>query len=322
MSTPLYVTAINNTSDGTGATLTITIPSANISGTKHFLLMSFGSTVGTSLDSVTVNGSSSGVADVPTTPVALSWRYWCKYHISANYSGSDIVVVATFGQTGTWRGAVALYKDVDQVTPKDAIAHASGSNNAPNSGAVTSSDATELVVDVMASGSTATPSIGGGHTADFVSSAASVPRFAYGSTPGGSGPTMSWTIDDGFRGWGIWAFALNYGGAAGPAISGLSSSNYTNGQTNITITGTGFGASQGAGNVKISPTDNVADGSAVTQTITSWGDTSITFTAVRGSLSLLTNLYLFVIDNSSNSNANGSVVQFYTPIALMGQAVF
>jgi hypothetical protein len=111
-------------------------------------------------------------------------------------------------------------------------------------------------------------------------------------------------------------------GAGGPAITSLSSSNYTNGQTGITITGTGFGASQGAGSVKISPTDNVADGGAVTQTITSWGDTSITFTAVRGSLSLLTNLYLFVTDNASASNANGSVVQFYTPIALMGQAVF
>jgi hypothetical protein len=49
----------------------------------------------------------------------------------------------------------------------------------------------------------------------------------------------------------------------------------------------------------------------VTQTVTSWSDTSITITAVKGSLALSTNLYLFVEENTGNSNASGHVVQFW-----------
>lgn len=81
------------------------------------------------------------------------------------------------------------------------------------------------------------------------------------------------------------------------------------GQTSVVITGTNFGSSQGAGNVKISPSNSVGDGGAVTQTVTSWSDTSIQITVVRGGLSLDTNAYLFVTNNSGNSNASGMVVQ-------------
>jgi hypothetical protein len=82
---------------------------------------------------------------------------------------------------------------------------------------------------------------------------------------------------------------------------------YANGETGIVIDGTGF---SGSGNtVKISPTNNVADGAAVTQTITAQGTTQITFTVVKGSLSLYTNLYLFVTNGSAQSNASGRVVQ-------------
>lgn len=84
---------------------------------------------------------------------------------------------------------------------------------------------------------------------------------------------------------------------------------FYNGETSIPITGTAFGASQGSGKVYLSPTNNVADGSRVEQTVTSWSDTSIQITAVKGGLSFDTTLYLFVVNNGGSSNSPGYQVQ-------------
>ena len=86
-------------------------------------------------------------------------------------------------------------------------------------------------------------------------------------------------------------------------------------QTGILVLGTTFEASQGTGTVIISPTDDVADAGAVTQTVTAWADTSITITAVRGSLGTGT-LYLFVTNNTGDSNASGYPVKFVTSAKL------
>ena len=144
----------------------------------------------------------------------------------------------------------------------------------------------------------------------------------------GSDRTTSVELTDGYVGVGNWGYAapgdfsaigIGTAGDSAPTeavgasvvISDAGDETYQSGETGITITGTGFGASQGAGFVKISPTDDIADVSAVTQTVTSWADTSITFTAVKGSLSLDTSLYLFVENDSAESNASGHVVQFW-----------
>lgn len=68
-----------------------------------------------------------------------------------------------------------------------------------------------------------------------------------------------------------------------PVITGLSTTTLTDGKTGVVITGTNFGATQGAGYVEL---NTAADGGGTsqTQTITAWGDTSITFTVARGSL--------------------------------------
>lgn len=97
--------------------------------------------------------------------------------------------------------------------------------------------------------------------------------------------------------------------AAAPTITNADDEAFANGETGIVITGTGFGASQGAGKVYLSPTNNVADGARVEQTVTAWSDTSITITCVKGGLSTDTNLYLFVVNNAAASNASGYVVQ-------------
>ena len=91
-----------------------------------------------------------------------------------------------------------------------------------------------------------------------------------------------------------------------------------NGQTGVTITGSGFKTSQGTGKVIISPTDDVDDVNAVKQYVTTWSsDTSITFTAIRGALQT-GNHYLFVVNDDGDSNASGTVVSFngLTPLIL------
>jgi hypothetical protein len=54
----------------------------------------------------------------------------------------------------------------------------------------------------------------------------------------------------------------------------------------------------------------VPAGAAVEQTVTSWSDTSITFTADQDTLDDSVNLYLFVENDDGASNAAGEVVQF------------
>lgn len=99
-------------------------------------------------------------------------------------------------------------------------------------------------------------------------------------------------------------------GGSSAVINTVSDETPNNGQTGITIGGTGFGASQGTGNVYISPTDNVEDSSAVIQTVTSWGDTSITITAVQKHLGVNAPLYLFVKTGGGLSNESGHSVMF------------
>jgi hypothetical protein len=101
-------------------------------------------------------------------------------------------------------------------------------------------------------------------------------------------------------------------GGAAPTITDAGDGTFTNGETGIVITGTNFGASQGTGSVKISPTDNVADAGAITQTVTAWGATSVTITAVRSTLALNTPCYLFVTADGNYTNASGLPVSFYT----------
>jgi hypothetical protein len=106
-------------------------------------------------------------------------------------------------------------------------------------------------------------------------------------------------------------------GTTAATITSVTPSTFVNGQTGIVITGTNFGASQGTGSVVISPTDDELDAAAVEQTVDTWGDESITITAVRGSLAVGTNLYLFVIPDTNDPNASGHVVQFeYVPIVM------
>lgn len=106
-----------------------------------------------------------------------------------------------------------------------------------------------------------------------------------------------------------WAGGNLGGGAAVPNVTSAGDDSFYAGETGVVLTGTGFGATQGGGSVILSPTNDPDDVNAVAQTVTSWGDTSITITVVRGTLSLDTNLYLFVTNDGAAVNASGYVVQ-------------
>lgn len=105
---------------------------------------------------------------------------------------------------------------------------------------------------------------------------------------------------------GLWIFNAWKEQSAGVTISAVSDGLIYDGETGITVTGTSFGASHtGSANVIISPTNNIADGSAVVQTQTSWSDTSVQFTANLSSFSAFTTLYLFVKNSSGAANSSG-----------------
>lgn len=84
---------------------------------------------------------------------------------------------------------------------------------------------------------------------------------------------------------------------------------YYDGETAIPISGTSFGASQGAGRVVISPTDDIDDAAAAEQTVTAWADTAIQFTADLATFTPFAQLYLFVENNSGASNSTGRPVK-------------
>lgn len=116
---------------------------------------------------------------------------------------------------------------------------------------------------------------------------------------------------------GIWFFrkfgqitefhADNVGGAAVPTITDANTDEIIGQAESTTLTGTNFEAAQGTGTVKISPTDNIADANVVTQTVTAWADTSITFTAdfVGTTVAEGATAYVFVTNNTGDSNSAG-----------------
>lgn len=100
-------------------------------------------------------------------------------------------------------------------------------------------------------------------------------------------------------------------------ISGVSHDRLVNGQTGIVVTVAG--ASLSGNRVVISAADDIDDVSAVEQTITAEGTTSVTFTAVRGSLALSTDFYLFVENANGYSNAAGYPIRFRPGSAVINE---
>ncbi len=88
-----------------------------------------------------------------------------------------------------------------------------------------------------------------------------------------------------------------------PAITDVETDEaFRDGDTAVTITGINFEATQGTGTVELSDNAVYATGTKVAQTVTSWADTSIDFTAVLGALAPGT-LWIWVTNNTGDRNA-------------------
>lgn len=110
-------------------------------------------------------------------------------------------------------------------------------------------------------------------------------------------------------------------GGSQPTVGAVGDGSFRVGETGVSITGANFGATQGIGFVRVCPSDDIEDVNGVNQTVTAWGDTSITFDVVRGSLPLNTNLYLFVENDGGLSNAVGYAVQMLVPVAVLAHVL-
>lgn len=99
-----------------------------------------------------------------------------------------------------------------------------------------------------------------------------------------------------------------------PTVTLVSPNPVFDGELGVIIAGTNFGASQGSGKIYLSPTDNVNNASRVEQLSQSWSDTNINFHVIRGNLNYNATLYLFVLNDTGQSNASGYPVSIY-PIA-------
>lgn len=88
-----------------------------------------------------------------------------------------------------------------------------------------------------------------------------------------------------------------------PTITDAGDEDFEIGETNIVVTGTNFGATQGSGKVELGDSATYGSATLVTQSIDTWSDTSIQFDLSIGSLSQ-ESLWLYVTDDSSvTSNA-------------------
>jgi len=102
-----------------------------------------------------------------------------------------------------------------------------------------------------------------------------------------------------------------------PIITDVETTNiFDDKQTGVTITGSNFEATQGTGTVEISDNYVYGSGTVVEQTVTSWGTTSIDFTAVLGAMNPGTPRYLWVTNNSGERNPFGWEVHVHRAQAI------
>jgi len=101
-----------------------------------------------------------------------------------------------------------------------------------------------------------------------------------------------------------------------PAITDVESDEeFDDGDTGVTITGTTFGSTKGTGKVELGDNATYASANKVEQTTTSWGDTSIDFTANLGTL-MPGSLYLFVTNDNGGRSVGFPVTVHSSDLAI------
>lgn len=108
-------------------------------------------------------------------------------------------------------------------------------------------------------------------------------------------------------------------GAPAPEVTDVDTDEIIyDGQTSVVITGTGFGASQDTGFVEL--WDDTGGTTKVAQTVTAWGDTSITITVERGALSLGTRYIVVTHDDDTETDPFAVTLNIVPPTMWIGRA--
>jgi len=211
--------------------------------------------------------------------------------------GTYDLVIDSGGSGRSFEVITSSLSGVDTGTPVSTSDSASGF--AANKSVTLTTNTDDMVLDVLASeGQTAT--VGAGQTQDLATTNNIAASYEASTT---TSTTMSWTHAA------CWSAIASVAYAAAsltePTITDFDTDeDVYPGQTAATITGTNFEAVKGTGAVTASPTDNVSDTNAETQTTTSWADLSIDVTVTQGGLPFGAS-YLFVTNDGGEANALG-----------------
>lgn len=305
-------------------TLTASKPSDVVDG-DYILAVVGVDNGGTSTAGFTTPGAGWEEVNVVVTPTNPRPPYGVWYKKAASEGSSySFDVAEVVGTLGTSLLMLIRVSGADATTFLSGTPVAGGNSGSvsPASPSVTTADANACVVSVVLanSGATVTANDSNGPSGmtvvyfrpSSVSSSGCAVGVAFAEQAGaGASGTKTWTnVTTASQSWSTLTFAIKPAVTAGASnITDVSDATPYHGQTGITVTGTNFNAAQGDGEIYVCSANDPDDASAVNQTVTAWGDTEITITAVLNSFPYDTDLYLFVRNSDEEEDTTGFVIQ-------------
>jgi len=229
-------------------------------------------------------------------------------------SGSISIVVTLNAATNRNIWVACLeYSGADQAAPDDSVTEGAGNTTATSETLTVSVD-DSVAIGTYCSGSSSTPS---DNLTILINE--SIESAGAGVGHNLNADTTSITIGwDGYNTRHSFVGAVfAEAGVSGPAITDVDTDeDIHDQQTGVTITGTTFETDGANSRVRINSASG-GGGTDSVQTDTSWADTSIQFTVVKGSLSYGTN-YVFVRNQSLQENAVGFQINLYDYLNISG----
>lgn len=292
--------------------LATSVTTGSRTSTSGSLVIGSGALFNSPPDSLAISSSLAGTYTeaFEVNGFASDITYAIAYNIGGTRGASHTLTCTPGTGTKAMSVAGAEFDGIDASPTVTVGTEATGTSTSPSCTVTIPSGNATVVAIVVYAGASTTISVSDGTETIEADENSDQQAHAIAHKIGQSGTvTIAWTLAAS-RNWSCRAIAFSEPASATPTISSVAPSEFEGGQVGVTITGTTFEASQGSGNVVISPSDNVADGSAVSQTETAWSDTSITITTARGSLNYGDQMYLFVTNDTGNSNASGYPVKF------------
>jgi hypothetical protein len=192
------------------------------------------------------------------------------YYAENIAAGPNTITVADSIGGGTLRFAVSEYAGVALTNSLDVTASAQGANATPNSGAVVTTSAGELVIGVVATANPRSLSAGSGYViADALPASPDTKLLTEYQRQGTAGSVAATAMLNTSDTWAALVAAFRpaaSGGSSGPSIANMNPTSGAIG-TSVTMSGAGFGATQGTSSVQFG---------GKTASPTAWSANSIT----------------------------------------------